>query len=472
MAKGFKDNWDSLTTYWNTKIGLSFFFLTFITVYFGVIYKFIEENLPINLFYTRCLIPGFALLLIYIIWAFKSHRLNLFNRNVVTTGIFLKCNDSFSELRIKEILEDVVDDLIEEFGEIKFKTFPINHITTKSQLGRFVKNHSHIIDNAFFATIYNGNSTENNQTVSKIELQSIHFYAHLNELDQSDFRNQIDMSYDLSLRNQNKDWQYVESKSFTDKTKIKHNFKDSLLFFNGLYSIYIKEYDLALKIFKSLKTSEDNDSGEVSVAKKKRLNQILIGLFTFNAIESYIHKKQLEVGFKLLKDCEKIFKDNHRFSFSNFITLSRMYFEKGEYQIAKDYTEKARLLNKSSSAIHCNLGFFGMVENNPEQVYENYKELLHVYRYLNTLDFLEVLYFIELHKKKYPDSIHLFDFAIATLNFLYVDKNLGKNQLIEIQGTLKSNLTCLSLYNLTSQLLQKGEVKSAYYQRDKKRKIG
>jgi tetratricopeptide (TPR) repeat protein len=470
MTKDFKENWESIKTYWNTKLGLFFFFFTFITTYFGVVNDIIEENITNNKIVSVFLVPTICLLLIYLIWAFSSHRLNLYKRKVITTGIFLKCNDSTSELRIKEILNDLLDELRDEYVEIKFKLLPINHVTSKPQLDRFVASNNHIIDNAFFAKVYNGNCIEDSQTISKIELQNIFFSAQLNDIDKSDFRNNVSMSHDLRLRNINKDWQYVESKSFTDKTKIKHNFKDSLLFFNGLYSIYMKEYDLALKIFKNLKISESEDNSEVGVYKRSRLNEILLSLFTFNAIEKYIDKKDLNTGFNLLKECEVIFRENHRFSFSNYITLSRMYYEKGEYEIAKKYTGKAIELKKFSPAIFCNLGFFGMVENNPDQVYENYKELAHSYRYQNQLDFLEIIHFIELHKTKYKGHIYLFDFAIATLNFLYVDKILGRNQLTKIQDVLRQNLSFSNLYDLTFKLLEKGEFKSSYFHRDRNRK--
>lgn len=470
MAKEFKENYESLATYWNTKKGLAFFFLIFISIYYGAVSKFIEDNLFENKLFRVWLIPFVGLSTISVIWAFLSHRINLYKRKVITTGIFLKCNDSTSELRIKEIINDLVEELRDEFGEIKFKLFPINHITTKTQLNRFVASNNHIIDNAFFATIFNGNCLENSQTVSKIEIQNIFFSAHLSNINKSDFRNNINMSHDLSIRNLNKDWQYVESKSFSDKTKIKYNFEDSLLFFNGLYSIYMKEYDLALEIFKKLKSSEDSKIDIFSNTKKQRLNEILLGLFTFNAIEKYLDKKDIESAFSLLKECEIIFKENHRFSFNNFTTLSRIYFEKGDLNMAKEYTEKARELNSFSPAIYCNLGFFGMVDNNPEQVFENYRELAHVYKYANKLNFLEIVHFIELYKKKYPNSLHLFDFAIGSLNFLYVDRSLGRTQLNNVQEILKSSLTYSKIYGLTNFLLLKGDIKSPYFQRDRKRR--
>lgn len=470
MAKGFKENCEALGTYWNTKKGLAFFYLIFISSYYGFISEFIKDNLFEDKFSRIWLIPGIGLLIIYVTWAFLSHRINLYKRKIITTGIFLKCSDSTSEQRIKEIIDDLVNELRDDFREIKFKLFPINHITTKAQLSRFVLANNHIIDNAFFATIYNGNCVEDSQTVAKIEIQNIIFSAFFNNIDRSDFRNKINMSHDLSLRNINRDWQYIESKSFGDKTKIKHNFRDSLLFFNGLNSIYMKEYDLALKIFKTLKSSEDIETGLYSQIKKQRLNEILLSLFTFNAIEQYIFKKELNLGFKLLKECEIIFKDNHRFSFSNYIILSRMYFEKADLVMSKEYTRKAKELNSFSPAVYCNLGFFGMVDNNPELVFLNYRELAHSYRYVNKLDFLEVIHFIELHKNKFPESIELFNFAIGALNFLYVDKGLGRSQLNDVKEQLMSNLSYSKIYGLTNFLLKKGDIKSPYFQRDRKRK--
>ncbi|NDP27432.1 MAG: hypothetical protein GZ087_08420 [Flavobacterium sp.] len=231
----------------------------------------------------------------------------------------------------------------------------------------------------------------------------------------------------------------------------------------------MKEYDLALNVFKSLKKSEETDNANYSSVKKQRLNEILLNLFTFNAIEKYLVNKDLEMGFELLKECELIFKNNHQFTFSNYITLSRMYFEKGNIQMAHKYTNNAIQLKIDSVAIYCNLGFFGLLDNNVEQVYLNYKELAHVYKFKDTMNFLEIVHFIELHKNRYPESQQLFNFAIAALNFLYVDKDLGRNQLIEMQKILNDNILYIKLYNLTSFFLIKGSIKSPYFHRDKKK---
>lgn len=470
MLKEFKENWDLLITLWDTKKGLFAYFFIFLSLYFTYLKKFIEDNFKENFSFLNWIVPILSLIFIYVTWASLSNRLNLFKRKILTTGIFLKCNDSNSEFQIKSIIKDLIQEIQEEFVGIKFKLFPINHITTKAQLDRFVQKNNHIIDNAFFATIYNGNCVENSIISLKIEIQNIFFSANLLNTSDLDFRNNISISHDLTLRNMNKDWQYVESKSFNEKTKIKFNLKDSLLFFNGLHSINMKEYDLALSIFKSLKQSEENDLKLITLKKKQRLNEILLSLFTFYAIEKYIIKKDLITAYSLLKECEIIFKENHRFSFSNYITLSRIYFEKGNLPEAKNYTNKAIQLEKSSAAIYCNLGFFGMIENNPEQVFENYYELAHVYRYINKLNFLEIIDFIELHKSKYPNSLDLFDFAIGALNLLYIDNKLGKYQLSNIQIKLKSNLSYSKIYELTTSLLQNGEIKSPYFHRDKKRK--
>lgn len=219
MAKVFKENWDAIATYWNTKKGLAFYFMIFISIYYGFISSFIKENLFESSLYRVWLIPFSFLTIIYIIWAFLSHRINLYKNEIITTGIFLKCNDSNSELQIKKIIADMIEDLEDQFKDIKFKIFPINHITSKSQLVRFVSKNNHIIDNAFFATVYNGNCIEESQTLSIIEIQNISFSAYSGNSNQTDFRNNINMSHDLSIRNLNKDWQFYESKSFMDKSK-------------------------------------------------------------------------------------------------------------------------------------------------------------------------------------------------------------------------------------------------------------
>lgn len=470
MSKEFKENWESLGTYWNTKKGLAFFFFLFLSSYYGFLSDFIKDNLFENKLIRVWILPLFFLIIIYLIWAFLSHRLNLYKKRKITTGLFFKCNNFDSEIKIKEIIQDLINDLEDEFIDIKFKLFPINYIANKKELDDFVVKKNHIIDNAFFAVIYNGNCLKDSQTVSKIEIQNILFSAQIDNIDQSDFRNKINLSEDLSLSDIGKNWEYFESRSFADKLKIKHNLKDSLLFFNGLYSISIKEYTLALNIFKSLKYSEEISGAVYSNIRKQRLNEILSNLFTFNAIEDYLVKKDLNSAYNLLKECEVIFQNNHQFAFSNFITLSRIYFEKGNIEMARKYTNNALKLNKDSAAIFCNLGFFSILDNNTEGVYLNYRELAHVYKFKGTLNFLEIIHFIDLHKKNYPASLHLFNFAIATLNFLYADKDLGRKQLIEVQKVFNDNIIYSKLYNLIDFFLTKGSIKSPYFQRDKKKK--
>lgn len=472
MAKDFRENFVNLSNYWDSKIGLAFFYFVFYSSYFGFVYQFLKENIIDDKLVLALIIPFIFSLGIYLIWSFRSNRLNLYKKKIITTGLFLKCDDFDSEVKVRKIINEMISEIESDLRDVKLKFFPINHVRNENELEKFVSNNSHIIDNAFFATIHNGNCIEGAQTLFKIEIQNLSFSGQFNSKNKKDFRAKVNMSKDLNLRNLDKNWEYIESRSFNDKVRIKHNLKDSILFFNGLYSIYMKELDLALNIFKHLKISKkiSENQDNVSRIKNERLKDILLSLFTFNAIETYLHKKDIETAYKLLKECELIFKDNHRFTFSNNITLARIYFEKGNIVKAKEYTNDAKTIKSDVAPIYCNLAFFAIIENNIEQVYYNYKELGYVYKFKGSLDFIEIIHFLELYKSKYPDSDKLFEFAIATLNFLYVDYDLGKSKLLELKEVFNENSEYAKINDLTGYFLTKGSFKSPYFQRDKKNK--
>ena len=61
------------------------------------------------------------------------------------------------------------------------------------------------------------------------------------------------------------------------------------------------------------------------------------------------------------------------------------------------------------------------------------------------------------------------EYLIGTLNFLYVDKELGRQQLKEVREKIKAILSYSKILILTNLLIEKGGIKSPYYYRDRKR---
>lgn len=166
-----------------------------------------------------------------------------------------------------------------------------------------------------------------------------------------------------------------------------------------------------------------------------------------------------------------MFKNNHPYKFEHSLTLSRISYELGKMNDAYFYTEVAESLNKSSTAIYCNNGYFGMIENNVNKVVKNYKELSHTYRHRGKLNFVEIIEFINIHKERHPESKILFEFSIGALNLLYADEKTGITDLENVKSQIINDLQYVELLNLINELLSKGAVKSSYFMRDKKSKV-
>jgi hypothetical protein len=462
--KDFRETVVELGDYWDSFIGLAFFYIVIITAYYTGLLSILKDDFSEYRITLNYIIPLIIIILITAIWAFKSNRINLYKKRKITNGLFLQCNDFKSQVKIRKILLEMISEVENEFEDIKLKLFPINYITSEKDLEKYILANDHVIDNAFFAKVHNGNCIEESQSIEKIEIQNLLFSGRF------DVNTKGIISQDINLRNMNKNWEYIESQSFKDKTKIKHNLKDSVLFFIGLYLVYMKELDLSLQVFKYLKKSEEecDENDKINKAKKNRLNEILLNLYSFNAFRKYIDDKDLNTAFELLKECEVIFHNNHAFSFNNNITLARIYYEKGEIDNAHLYTNKAALIKKDNAAIYCNLGFFGIIENNIEKVYTNYKELGHTYKFKKHLNYIDVIYFLELYRPKYPASEILFEFAIATLNLFYGDKKMGQIRLISLQAQISDNAQYIKIFKLSEHFTTKGSFKSPYYHRDKK----
>lgn len=467
--KEIRENFTSLINYWDSYLGLFVIIASIFSMYWGFAIEPLNSNFENKELFVYLIIPLVIITITYLIWAYKSNRINLYKKRRITTGLFFTSSDFNAHVKIKEIIKEMIIDIEDEFPDIKLKLFPLNYLKTEKSLKKYIESHDHVIDNAFFAKIHYGNCINDSGTFEKIEIQNLIFTGKFNELNSEDFRTKIIISEDLRLRNLNKNWEYFESRSFDDKQRVKRNLKDSLLFFVGLYLIYMKEQDIALQVFKYLKNIEESNEelDELLNSKKNRLNDILLNLFTFTAIKKYIKNKDTETAFRLLKECEEIFKDNHRFTVSNFITLARIYYEKGNVKKAYEYTDKAYMLGGDSAATHCNYGFFGLIENNIDKVHDNYKQLAHVYKFKGKVNYVEIIHFLDIHKSKYEESKVLFEFAIAALNFLYVDKKMGEQKLFELKKTVNDNAEYVKIFNLINHFLTKGEFKSTYYRRDK-----
>lgn len=289
------------------------------------------------------------------------------------------------------------------------------------------------------------------------------------------FRTSIKLSDELKIRNLNKNWSYVESNSLNDKRKIEFNLKDIILFYSGIYLVYERKLEQALNILKTLHSEKDSQakvskerkeiSGNKNFISASRLNDILLNLFVSSSINSYENLDKAK-AYILLKECEKMF-PIHPLSFDHFICLARFSYDLNDLKSAKKYTQKAKVLNMHNTSIFLNEGFFGVLENNEEEICFNYSELSKVYKHKNSgQNFTEIIGWLNDEKKKH-DINYLFDFIIGTLNYFYSDKNSGKQTLIKIYNNHKFHEDYPKVYQLCKTVLKEGDTKSTYYPKNK-----
>lgn len=183
------------------------------------------------------------------------------------------------------------------------------------------------------------------------------------------------------------------------------------------------------------------------------MNEILLNLFILNSSRAY-EKEDVKSAYSALKECENIF-GIHPQTFEHYVSLARFSYDLGKIDEAKDYTNKMKLINKNWTEVYLNEGFFGILNDDEETIYENYKELSKNYKHKkSTVTFKEVISWQKKEKQKYPNRKILFEFVIGTLNLFYSDKLLGLKILNNINTEELKN-SYPKIYELTNTFLKR-----------------
>jgi hypothetical protein len=460
---------------WGKKKGL---FLSSVLI-IGIYYTFLKPILKddyYNAFDKNDLnlyIPLVLLFILFCIWVITSNRISFFRSGELRIGIFFNLDDESYEDNLKKISNNIIDELKEEHKNIKIILYPINFKKSKENIKKYIENHQHIIDSIVYSKISTGNKKGGNgDPENHLIIEEITFFGKFNVNEKLNiFKTSIKLSDELKIRNLNKNWSYVESNSLNDKRKIQHNLKDIILFYSGIYLVYERKLNKALDILKTLHSKEDSRIqvdkekneiiGNQNLISASRLNDILLNLFISSAVNSYdnLNKEQACLS---LKECEKMF-PNHPLSFEHFICLARFCYDLGEIKNAKEYTLKAKNLNKNKTGIFLNEGFFGALEEDEDKICFNYNELCKVYKHKHSgLNYTEIIGWLNDERKKH-DKPFLFDFMIGTLNYFYSDKESGKQTLSKIYNNLEFSNKYPKVYLLNRKVLEEGDTKSTYF---------
>ncbi len=387
----------------------------------------------------KFVIPISISVCLYTFWLFNTNRLFIQKNKTFVLGIFLKVDENETEYKIKKIVNASTNEINKEFNEIKVKVFPINYKKEKSQIEKYLRSHSFLIDAILFATVESGKQKTEKGVEEKIVINQFSFIGNFNvNANLKIFNSSVNLAKDLNIRLIHKDWAYIEDNNIVDKKKLKLNLRDTILHYSGIYLIYLGEFKLSLKILKTLfnvelSTIPNPINGKIKIPKESlaacRLNNIILNLFYLTAIRTYIETNDSKEAYKLLKDCEKIF-SNHSDSYDHYIPLARFAYENDKLEEAIEYTNKAKNKKGETIEVLVNLAFFAIVESNVIDLVKWYKKIRNK-RITYDFNFVDVIEFLESQRDKLKNQSKLIDFSVGALNKLHLDTKYGQALLEE-----------------------------------------
>lgn len=384
----------------------------------------------------------------FIIWVIMSKRFIFRGKNEMVLTILVSCDEVKTELNIRKVIKKTIAKIknTTTLNGLKIVLLPINLIEDDSdKIEKFWKRRASFIDGVIHLRMNSGHFDK----VDMMLIENFGFIGDFNGVGKSHriFYDNIDLANDLSLTKEGKDWKYIYLNDGNDKVKIRENLYELILHYTGIYSILRGKDNLALDCLKTIFKPEDR---KVKMKKKSktiemkpkafisgRIAGILINLYSKVAIK-YVHEGEKEKCLKVLMECEDVIKQ-HKYSFSNYITIARMNYELGNILLAKEYNEKAYSVNPSKIQTLVNKSWFSIIDGKPEQVAWNFNKLIKRAGRQHDVNWVDIVAFYEKYKVDYLDKEILVDFGRAVLykKFLKDDKQsdpLISNLLEKTQG--------------------------------------
>jgi len=434
-TKAGLDVLEKIEFYWEKKRGILMLSIVLTILYFKFLFPVIKTFLPIYdiWVYVAVLIP---IILVTLYWSFSTNRLYFSNKKF-TLGLIIRVDAENVETHLKKIVKSCVEEIKIEFPDIKIILYPVNYKKTEKEIQRHIKLRLLPIDGFIVATAESGNVTVNGLNTNKIELSKFFFAGNFDINENLDvFRSTLTINKDLSLRFFYKNWSFLENDSFNDKKRLKHNLKDTLLHFSGIYLIYKQELEIALKVLKALYEPELSKiklkGDKVYLTKEQiaafRLNHIILNLYLKTAINDYYISQCPDKAYSLLLECNKTF-PNHPDSYDHLIPLANFAYQCGDIDNAKLFTEQAKELKGETFDIMLNKGFFAILENNLDKLRHYY---FRISRTNITPDYCitGIIDFFEEQRDRLNNRLILIDFAQAILTKLFLEIEFG-NKLID-----------------------------------------
>lgn len=407
-------------------------------VLFGVVivaYIGIATIVPINGFMIHIIILILLELIVGIIWGFSSNRLFL-PTSRYKVAIFVNFEEDKAEDELRRLIKESIHELDNKYDFLQIRLYPFNCAHTENDIKTLVKHQLFPIDAVLMFHVRSGYEMVDGNKVYKINVEKCTFAGRFNTTAKLHlFATDVILKNDISIRHQYKDWTYIDTNSYNDRSKIKANLKDFILYYSGIYLLFSAKLDIALTILKDLYkpqkielSPEKIRKGGVHISKEQaanaRLGCILSNLFFIVAQQAYL-KEDRNKAYIYLKECEELF-PNDISSLDRYTALARFAYECGDLDESKKYTEKLLLFKEGRFYWYINQAFYAIVENNIDNVCQYYEKVSH---YANTasLNAPDVIAFLEAQKDnpRFGNLEHILDFAEGFIMALFSDHKNG-----------------------------------------------
>jgi hypothetical protein len=453
---------EALSRYWTSLKGL-IISIIFIIVTAFVLEDFFYKRVKLNptVFYGILILLTVAII---IYWLIDNRKINLPKaKKTLRLALIINVDEEEIVKKVLKIVKPVVKEInsSKSYANIYIDLLPINTITHQDELSGYLDRNEYSMDTLIYLKIQSGkqNNTE------KFVINDFYFTGKFPNGIKRVYEDSINIIEDISIRNNIKNWEYIESNSYDDKIKLSSNLKDLILHYSGIYLIMQSKEESAVEILRGLHNKGDSvvkgkkdKHGKVEI--KITPQNVVAGRFTYTLVNllvqvgfnSYLIEKDRLKSIKYLTEVESIFNGNPLLAHI-YVPLAKLWYEQGNLNLSKEYTKKLEITNQFPNLLTLNKGFYAIIENDPKRFILNYKKFLNT-KDLGTNEIL-IIDFLNNEKEKYPNSFYLFELAEAILTKLYIDSLVGDKLLKDFFDKHKDNHNYKDLKALAIQVLRK-----------------
>lgn len=451
-------DFDKLKERWDTKGALFGGLILTLITYFTVINLIGTINDNDWKIYIYMWIPIILLITLILFWVYSTNRFFIKFNNKITVGIILINTDMDNNKHVVlKILRKVILHInnSNEFSSVNLKILPTNFCLSDYETKKYHNNFSFMYDIIIKISVEDGKF----KSIEKIKISefSITFKPKNRDKSKRVLFDMVDLTNDMNLLVNSKDWEYTIENSGVDKKKYFENIHHVLLYYIGFYFIYMDKFEESLSLLSPI---YDSKKTVIPISKKEgnkieftlkpfnlsegRISTILFDLFFYCAVVKYINS-DTEKALEYFEKLETIIK-SHPKKFEQYINMARYSYELGYLDDAIKYNMKALKIDSTRVEIYLNLGFFSILNNDITSFCENYLKIFNN-RFNNNINWVDVLEFQIRKKEETVDREEYFNFSLMFIEYVFLDSN-KKDDFIRTYSTYKDLNGYKCIYNL------------------------